>query len=46
MSEAQLASAKANLQLARLNLSYTKVFAPIEGYVTKNASCHPMQMRI
>ena len=33
-AQAQLASAKANLQLARLNLSYTKVFAPIEGYVT------------
>ena len=33
-AQAQLASAKANLQLARLNLSYTKVFAPVDGYVT------------
>ena len=31
---AQLASAKANLELARLNLGYTKVFAPVDGYVT------------
>ncbi len=33
-AQAQLASAKANLELARLNLSYTKVFAPVNGYVT------------
>jgi multidrug resistance efflux pump len=33
-ARAQLASAKANLELARLNLSYTKVFAPVGGYVT------------
>jgi multidrug resistance efflux pump len=33
-AQAQLASAKANLELARLNLSYTKVFAPVGGYVT------------
>jgi multidrug resistance efflux pump len=33
-ARAQLASAKANLALARLNLSYTKVVAPVEGYVT------------
>jgi multidrug resistance efflux pump len=33
-AQAQLTSAKANLQLARLNLSYTKVFAPVDGYVT------------
>jgi multidrug resistance efflux pump len=33
-AKAQLASAKANLELARLNLSYTKVFAPVDGYVT------------
>jgi len=33
-AQAQLASAKANLELARLNLSYTKVFAPVDGYVT------------
>lgn len=31
---AQLASARANLHLARLNLSYTRVFAPVDGYVT------------
>src|ERR1700730_12993127 len=33
-ARAQLASAKANLELARLNLDYTKVVAPLEGYVT------------
>jgi multidrug resistance efflux pump len=33
-AHAQLASAEANLRLARLNLSYTKVFAPVDGYVT------------
>jgi multidrug resistance efflux pump len=33
-AQAQVASAKANLELARLNLSYTKVFAPVGGYVT------------
>lgn len=33
-ARAQLASAKANLALAQLNLSYTKVFAPVDGYVT------------
>ncbi len=33
-AQAQLVSAKANLELARLNLSYTKVFAPVNGYVT------------
>jgi multidrug resistance efflux pump len=33
-AQAQLVSAKANLELARLNLSYTKVFAPVGGYVT------------
>jgi multidrug resistance efflux pump len=33
-AQAQLVSAKANLELARLNLSYTKVFAPVYGYVT------------
>jgi multidrug resistance efflux pump len=33
-AQAQLLSAKANLELARLNLSYTKVFAPVDGYVT------------
>jgi RND family efflux transporter MFP subunit len=33
-AQAQLVSAKADLKLARLNLSYTKVFAPVDGYVT------------
>jgi multidrug resistance efflux pump len=33
-ARAQLTSAKANLELARLNLSYTKVLAPVDGYVT------------
>ena len=33
-AHAQLASAEANFRLARLNLSYTKVFAPVDGYVT------------
>src|SRR3984893_4158814 len=33
-AQAQLASAQANFRLARLNLSYTKVFAPVDGYVT------------
>jgi RND family efflux transporter MFP subunit len=33
-AQAQLASAKANLELAKLNLCYTKVFAPVDGYVT------------
>ena len=33
-AQAQLASAKANLELARLNLGYTKVLAPVDGYVT------------
>src|SRR6201988_2825907 len=33
-ARAQLASAKASLELAKLNLSYTKVFAPVDGYVT------------
>ena len=33
-SQAQLASAKASLELAKLNLSYTRVFAPVDGYVT------------
>jgi multidrug resistance efflux pump len=33
-AQAQLASARANLELAKLNLGYTKVFAPVDGYVT------------
>ena len=33
-AEAQITSAKANLQLANLKLSYTKIFAPVDGYVT------------
>jgi len=32
--EPSLASAKANFELAGLNLGYTKVVAPVEGYVT------------
>jgi multidrug resistance efflux pump len=33
-AQAQLVAAKANLELARLNLSYTKVVAPVDGFVT------------
>jgi multidrug resistance efflux pump len=33
-AQAQVASAKANLELAKLNLSYTKVLAPVDGYIT------------
>jgi multidrug resistance efflux pump len=33
-AQAQLASAKAALELATLNLTYTKVFAPVDGYIT------------
>ena len=33
-AQAQLAAAKANMKLAALNLSYTKVLAPVDGYVT------------
>ena len=33
-AQAQLVSAKASLELAKLNLSYTKVCAPVDGYVT------------
>jgi multidrug resistance efflux pump len=33
-AQGQLISAKANLELAKLNLAYTKVFAPVNGYVT------------
>jgi multidrug resistance efflux pump len=33
-AQAQLISARANLETARLNLGYTKVFAPVSGYVT------------
>jgi len=33
-AEAQLAAAKANMKLAALNLSYTKVVASVDGYVT------------
>src|SRR5246500_3737532 len=31
---AQLAAAQATLELAELKLGYTKVFAPVDGYVT------------
>jgi multidrug resistance efflux pump len=33
-AQAQSTSAKANLELAKLNLSYTKVLAPVDGYMT------------
>ena len=33
-AQAQVVSAKANLELAQLNLGYTKVVAPVDGYVT------------
>jgi multidrug resistance efflux pump len=33
-THAQLASAHASLELAKLHLSYTKVLAPVDGYVT------------
>lgn len=32
--QAQLAAARANLQQAELNLGYTKVYAPVDGYLT------------
>ena len=34
-ANAELASAEARLELAKLNLGYTKVLAPVAGYVTK-----------
>jgi multidrug resistance efflux pump len=33
-AQAQVTSARANLDLAKLNVSYTKVFAPTNGYIT------------
>ncbi|PWC35759.1 efflux RND transporter periplasmic adaptor subunit [Azospirillum sp. TSO35-2] len=36
-NEAQVASAKAAYNLARINLDYTKVFAPISGRIGKSA---------
>ena len=36
-NEAQLAAAKAAYNLARINLDYTKVFAPISGRIGKSA---------
>ena len=33
-ARAQLVAAKANMKLAALNLGYTKVLAPVDGYVT------------
>jgi multidrug resistance efflux pump len=33
-AQAQVASARASLDLAKLNLSYTKVFAPKNGFIT------------
>jgi len=37
VSRADIARARAGAAQARLNLSYTKVFAPTDGYVTKKA---------
>jgi multidrug resistance efflux pump len=33
-ADAQLKTARANLKTAQLNLSYTKVYAPVDGYLT------------
>jgi multidrug resistance efflux pump len=33
-AQAQVETARANLQLAQLNLSYTRIMAPVNGYVT------------
>src|ERR1700686_2326873 len=33
-AQAQLGAARANLEQAGLNLSYTKVYAPVDGYLT------------
>jgi multidrug resistance efflux pump len=33
-ADAQVKTAKANLKTAQLNLSYTKVYAPVDGYLT------------
>src|SRR5246500_1761074 len=33
-AEAQLSAARANLQQSELNLGYTKVYAPVDGYLT------------
>lgn len=33
-AQAELSAARANLQQAELNLSYTKVYAPVDGYLT------------
>jgi len=33
-AEANTAAAQADLQTAQLNLSYTKIFAPVDGYLT------------
>jgi hypothetical protein len=32
--EAQVAAARANLRQAERNLGYTKVYAPVDGYLT------------
>ena len=40
VAQAQVASAKSNLALAQLNLSYTKITAPVNGLVT-NMSISP-----
>jgi len=33
-AQAQLDAAKANLEQSELNLGYTKVYAPVDGYLT------------
>jgi multidrug efflux pump subunit AcrA (membrane-fusion protein) len=33
-AQANTAAAEADLQTAQLNLSYTKIFAPVDGYLT------------
>lgn len=36
LAKAQLAMAQANLQAAKLDLSYTHIFAPIDGHIDRN----------
>jgi membrane fusion protein (multidrug efflux system) len=37
IADAKVASAKAHVEQADLNLSYTKIYAPIDGHVTKKS---------
>ncbi|MDD4954834.1 MAG: HlyD family secretion protein [Candidatus Omnitrophica bacterium] len=37
LANAQIEAAKAQLMIAKRNLSYTKIYAPSDGYVTKKA---------